>query len=172
MKDIEFNFNENFLEFFQKLKEALISMSIMQYPYCSIVFEIMFDANHYVIGVVLGQRNNKKMHVIYYVNKTLEKAQINYAITKKNLLAIVFVIDKFFSYLVGSKIIVYSDHITIKYLLRKKDIKPSVILWVLMLQEFHIDIRHKKGSENMVTINLSRLTDSNKEKFPLYNFFP
>lgn len=58
MKDVEFNFNENFLEFFQKLKEALILMLLMQYPYCSILFEIMFDVNQYVIGVVLGQRNN------------------------------------------------------------------------------------------------------------------
>jgi hypothetical protein len=69
---------------------------------------------------------------------------LNYATTEKELLAMVFAIDKFRSYLVGAKVIVYSDHAALKYLLTNKDAKPWLIRWILLLQEFDIDIRDKK----------------------------
>ncbi len=55
---------------------------------------------------------------------------------KKELLAVVFAIDKFRSYLVGAKVIVYTDHAALKYLLTKKDAKPHLLPWILLLQEF------------------------------------
>ena len=55
---------------------------------------------------------------------------------EKELLAAVFAMDKFMSYLVGAKVIVYTDHATLKYLLTKKDAKPRLIHWILLLQEF------------------------------------
>ena len=75
-------------------------------------------ASDYAIGTVLGQRTDKKLHVIYYASRTLDQAQMNYAMTKE-LLAVVFTLDKFCSYLVGDKIIIYIDHATIRYLLNK-----------------------------------------------------
>ncbi|XP_042423448.1 uncharacterized protein LOC122011078 [Zingiber officinale] len=80
---------------------------------------------------------------------------MNYSITEKELLAIVFAIDKFKSYLVGSKVIVYSDHAAIRYLLNKKDVKPRSIRWILLLQEFNLEIRDKKGAENVMADHLS-----------------
>ena len=71
--------------------------------------------------------------------------QLNYATTKKELLAIVFAIDKFRSYLVGAKVIVYTDHAALKYLLTKKDAKSRLIRWILLLQEFYLEIKDKKG---------------------------
>ena len=62
-------------------------------------------------------------HTIYYASKVLNDAQINYATTEKELLAIVFALENFWSYLVGSKIVIYTDHTTIKYLLHKADSK-------------------------------------------------
>jgi len=85
----------------------------------------MCDASDYAVDAVLGQRKDKKMRVIYYASKTLNGAQVNYATIEKELLAVVYAIDKFRQYLVRSKIIVYIDHLTIKYLLSKKDVKPS-----------------------------------------------
>ena len=99
----------------------------MQPPDWSQPFEIMCDASDYAVGTVLGQRKDKKLHAIYYASRTLDEAQINYATTEKELLAIVFAIDKFHSYLVGSKIIIYTDHAAIRYLLSKKDAKSRLI---------------------------------------------
>jgi hypothetical protein len=72
----------------------------------------------------LRQTKDKKHHAISYASKTLTGPQLNYATTKKELLAIIFAINKFRSYLVGVKVIVYSNHTTLKYLLSKKDAKP------------------------------------------------
>ena len=75
------------------------------------------------------------------------------------MLAIVYALEKFRSYLVGSKVIVYTDHAAIKYLLTKADSKPRLIRWILLLQEFDLVIQDKKGSENLVADHLSRLVN-------------
>src|SRR6185312_15777580 len=120
-------------------------------------FEIMCDASDYAVGAVLGQRKDGKVHAIYYPSKTLNEAQVNYATTEKELLAVVFAFEKFRSYIVNSKVIVYTDHAAVKYLLSKKDAKPRLIRWILMLQEFDVEIRDKKGVENVVADHLSRM---------------
>jgi len=93
----------------------------------------MCDASYYAVGAVLGQQKGRIFHTIYYASKVLNDAQINYATTKKELLAIVYALEKFRSYLVGSKIVIYTDHATIKYLLHKADSKPRLIRWIMLL---------------------------------------
>jgi hypothetical protein len=66
--------------------------------------------------------------------------QLNYATTEKELLAVVFAFEKFRSYIMNSKVIVYIDHTAIKYLLAKKDAKTRLIRWILLLQEFDVEI--------------------------------
>ena len=87
----------------------------------------MCDASDFAVGAVLGQWRDKQAYVIYYISHTLDEAQVNYATTKKELLAVVHAMEKFHSYLVGSKVIVYTDHSALKYLLAKKDAKPRLI---------------------------------------------
>src|SRR3954464_13669330 len=82
---------------------------------------------------VLGQRVDKKLNVIHYASKTLYSAQKNYATTEKEFLAVVFACDKFREYIVDSKVIIHTDHAAIKYLMQKKDAKPRLIRWVLLL---------------------------------------
>nr|XP_016507125.1 PREDICTED: uncharacterized protein LOC107824834 [Nicotiana tabacum] len=110
-----------------------------------------------LLGAVLGQRKDKLMHPIYYASRTLSGAQLNYTVTKKEILAVVFAFDKFRSYLIGSKVIVYTDHAALRYFIEKKDSKPRMIRWVLLLQEFDLEIRDCKGTENQVADHLSRL---------------
>ena len=118
----------------------------------------MCDLSDYAVGVVLGQMCDKKPFVIHYASKTLDTAQVNYSTTKKELLAVVFALDKFRSYLIGLPIVCFTDHATLKYLLSKKVAKPRLIRWILLLQEFDIIIKDKKGVENVVADHLSRLT--------------
>ncbi|KAL2492590.1 Reverse transcriptase domain-containing protein [Abeliophyllum distichum] len=104
VKDVPYVFSEECLLAFNTLKEKLISAPVIIAPNWSLSFELMCDASYYVVGVVLGQRKDKIFHVIHYANKTLNDAQLNYATTEKELLAVVYAFDKFRSYLVGSKV--------------------------------------------------------------------
>ena len=109
--------------------------------------------------------------MIYYASRTLNDAQLNYATTEKELLAIVFAFDKFRPYLIGNKVVVHTDHSAIKYLKTKKDAKPRLIRWVLLLQEFDVEIKDKKGTENLVADHLSRLEGA-RDDVPVNDEFP
>lgn len=95
--------------------------------------------------------------MIYYASKTLNAAQVSYTTTEKELLAIIFALDKFRSYLLGNKVVVFTDHAAIRYLLSKENVKPRLLRWLLLIQEFHIEIKDKCGKENVVADHLSRL---------------
>jgi hypothetical protein len=83
----------------------------------------MYGASDYVVGAVVGRSKHKKHYAMSYMSKTLTGPQLNYTTMEKELLAVVFAIKKFRSYLVGAKVIVYIDHATLKYLLMKKGAK-------------------------------------------------
>jgi hypothetical protein len=144
-KDVAFDFDEKCWAAFGTLKSALVRAPIIQPLDWSQPFKIMCDASDYAVGAVLGQRKEGRVHAVYYARKTLSEAQLNYATTEKEFLAVVFAFEKFRSYIVNSKVIVYTDHAAIKYLLAKKDAKPRLIRWILLLQEFDVEICDKKG---------------------------
>ena len=155
MQGVPFELNDPCMNAFELLKKMLILVPIVVALDWNLPFEIMCDAGDFAVRTVLGQREEKVFYAIYYASQTLNDAQLNYATTEKELLAIA--LDKLRPYLIGNKTIVSTDHYAIKYLMTKKDVKPRLIRWVLLLQEFDVEIRDKKGSENMVADHLLRL---------------
>ncbi|CAN6552399.1 unnamed protein product [Malus baccata var. baccata] len=140
-KDVPFQFDEECESAFKQLKEKLTSAPITVPPDWSLPFELMCDASDYALGAVLGQRKDKQLHVIYFASRTLNDAQLNYSTTEKELLAVVFALDKFRSYLIGTK--------------------------------FDIEIRDKKGSENVVADHLSRMVhEEHEHNVPILETFP
>ncbi|GKC65005.1 reverse transcriptase domain-containing protein [Tanacetum coccineum] len=150
-KDIPFIFLKECIESFNILKKKLTEAPILVAPDWDLPFEIMCDASDYAVGAVLGQQ----------------------------LLAVVYAFEKFRPYLVLSKTIVYTDHSALKYLLAKHNAKPRLLRWILLLQEFDVIIRDKKGAENLAADHLSRLENPHQdvienkkitETFPLETF--
>ncbi|KAK6133005.1 hypothetical protein DH2020_033296 [Rehmannia glutinosa] len=146
-KDDAFIFSNECLQAFETLKTTLVTAPILVAPDWSQPFELMCDASDFAVGAV------------------------NYTTTEKEMLAIVFAFDKFRSYLIGTKMIVHTDHAAIKYLFDKKDAKPRLIRWILLLQEFDVEINDRKGCENVVADHLSRLENQVVMRFLKKNIF-
>ncbi|GJW43974.1 reverse transcriptase domain-containing protein [Tanacetum coccineum] len=163
-KETPFVFSEECVDSFNTLKRRLTEAPILIAPDWDLPFELMCDASDFAIGAVLGQRKNKHFQPIHYASKTMNEAQTHYTTTEKELLAVVYAFEKFRSYLVMSKSIVYTDHSAIKYLFAKKDAKARLMRWILLLQEFDIEIRDKKGAENLAADHLSRLENPHQDK--------
>ena len=111
--------------------------------------------------------------MVYYASKTLNEVQRNYITTEEELLVVIYALDKFQAYLVGSDIVIFTGQSALKYLLTKKDAKVRLIRWVLVLQEFNPQIKDKTGVENVVADHLSRLTIAhNTHSPPINDEFP
>lgn len=110
------------------------------------------DSGDIGVGVLLGQRREKRMHVIYYAIHVVNPTQLNYATTKKELLVVVYAFEKFRAYLLGSKVIVHTDHAAMKYLFVKQECKPRLLRWIMLLQEFDLEIWDKKDVKTLFQI--------------------
>ena len=172
-KDVKFIWDADCQKSFKELKAYLTTTPIVRAPNWRLPFEVMCDASDLAIRAVLRQREGEKPYVVYYASKTLNEARRNYTTTENELLAVVYALEKFRAYLVGSDIIIFTDHSALKYLLTKKKAKARLIRWVLLLQEFNLQIRDKKGVENVVANHLSRLTIiHNTHNTPINAEFP
>ncbi|KAD3337258.1 hypothetical protein E3N88_32778 [Mikania micrantha] len=138
-KDTPFVFDEECMKAFKFLKEKLMSAHVLVAPDWSLPSELMCDASDQAVGA-------------------------NYTTTEKELLAVVFAFDKFRSYLVLSKTTVFTYLSALRFLFAKKDAKPRLIRWIILLSEFDIEIRDKKGAENVAADHLSRLEDPERSE--------
>nr|GEY06478.1 reverse transcriptase domain-containing protein [Tanacetum cinerariifolium] len=156
-KDTSFIFSKECVEAFQTLKRKLNEAPILIALDWDMPFKLMCDARDFAIGAVLGQRQDKHFRPIHYASKTMTEAESNYTITEKGMLAVVYAFEKFRSYRIMNKSIVYTNHSALKYLFAKKDSKARLLRWVLLLQEFTFKVIDTKGAKNLAADHLSRL---------------
>nr|GEZ14225.1 reverse transcriptase domain-containing protein [Tanacetum cinerariifolium] len=154
-KDTPFFFSKEYIEAFQTHKIKLTKAPILIAPDWDMPFELMCDASDFAIGAVLGQRQEKHFRPIHYASKTITKAKSNYTIKEKEMLAVVYAFEKFQSYLIMNKSIMYTDYSALKYLFTKKDSKERLLHWVLLLQEFTFKVTDTKRAENLAADHLS-----------------
>lgn len=119
-KEAKFKFGTDKQKLFEELKKRLTEAPILIAPDWGLPFKLMCDASDVAVGVVLGKCKEKVFHFIYFYSKVLDATQINYIVIEKVILAVVYAFDKFRAYLVGTKVIMHTNHITIRYLLNKK----------------------------------------------------
>nr|GEV95841.1 DNA-directed DNA polymerase [Tanacetum cinerariifolium] len=154
-KDTPLVFSQECDDAFQTLKIMLTKTPILKASDWDMPFKLMCDASDYAIGVVLGQRRDKHFRPIHYASKTMTEAESKYTITEKEMLAVVYAFEKFRSYLIMNKSIVYTDHSALKYMFLKKYSKARLLRWVLLLQEFTFKVVDTKGAENLAADHLS-----------------
>ncbi|GJR99522.1 reverse transcriptase domain-containing protein [Tanacetum coccineum] len=117
---------------------------------------------------IRGQRIEKTTFTtvdVHYASKTMTEVETNYTTTEKEMLALVYAFEKFRSYLIMNKSVVYTDHSALKYLFNKKDAKARLLRWVLLLQEFDFKVIDTKGAENYAVDHLSRLENPYENVF-------
>ncbi|GJW25305.1 reverse transcriptase domain-containing protein [Tanacetum coccineum] len=166
-KNTPFIFSEDCILAFQTLKKKLTEAPILIAPNWDQPFEIMCDASDYAIGAVPGQKNEKAISTnsLRLAGKTMTEAETNYTTTEKEMLAVVYAFEKFRSYLIMNKSVVYTDHSALKYLFNKKDAKARLLRWILLLQEFDFSVIDTKGAENYAADHLSRLENPYENVF-------
>ncbi|GKB31261.1 reverse transcriptase domain-containing protein [Tanacetum coccineum] len=137
-----FIFSDECIQAFETLKK-LTEAPILIAPDWDLPFELMCDASVFAISAVLGQHHEKHFRPIHYASKTMTEAESHYSTTEKEMLAVVYAFEKFRSYLILNKSIVYTNHSTLKYLFAKKDSKAILLRWVLLLQKFKFKEIHE-----------------------------
>jgi hypothetical protein len=170
MKNDEFNWTNFCQEAFNTLKHQLSTAPILRGPDWTLPFHISSDASDTAIGAVLGQEEDHLPYAIYFINKNMTPAELNYTVTEKEFLAVIYVINKFRHYISGYSTFFHTDHLAIKYLMNKPITNARVTRWLLLLQEFDIAIVDRLGKENVVADFLSRLTPD--DDTPVDDSFP
>jgi hypothetical protein len=131
-KNAKFKWTYSCQEAFNTLKHQLSIVPILRGPDWTLPFHISSDASDTAIGVVLGQEENHLPYAIYFINKNMTPAELNYTVTKKEFLAVIYAINKFRHYITGYSTFVHTDHSSIKYLMNKPITNARVTRWLLL----------------------------------------
>ncbi|XP_043474040.1 uncharacterized protein LOC122506110 [Leptopilina heterotoma] len=150
---------------FDTLKLSLCQAPVLKYPNFEKEFTLITDASNVGLGAILSQDG----HPCYYISRTLNAPELNYTTTEKELLAIVWAVQRFRQFLLGRKFKILTDHQALKWLFNVKDASSRLMRWRLKLEEYDYEIQYKKGSENTAADALSRVhhVNSNDHSPPL-----
>lgn len=148
LKSVRFKWDEKCEKSFQTLKECLISSPILTFPQNAGTFVLVTDASNFVMGAVLSQIQNAKERVLAYASHNLNKSQQKYYTTKKELLAVVTFLRQFKHYLLGQKILLRTDHASLKWLKIFKEPEGKLARWLSIIEIFDLEIQHRPGSKH------------------------
>ncbi|KAL4125776.1 hypothetical protein QTP88_010016 [Uroleucon formosanum] len=160
-KGIEFIWTSECQEAFEKLKIILCNEPLLQYLDFEKPFIITCDASNYAVGCVLSQGVIPADLPIAYASRTLNKAEINYSTTEKELVAIMFGVKQFRPYVYGQKFTIITDHKPLTWLFSVKDPGSRLLRWRIKLDEFDYEIQYKSGKTNLNADALSRIKEIN-----------
>eukprot|EP00253_Pinus_taeda_P022517 PITA_22517 len=150
MKNAEFKWTNDCQKAFNELKHQLSTAPILRGPDWALPFHISSYALDTAIGAVLGQEENNLPYDIYFISKNMTSAELNYTVTEKEFLAVIYAINKFRHYITSYTTFVNTDHSAIKYLMNKLVTNARVTKWLLLLQEFDITIVNRPGLDHEI----------------------
>lgn len=142
---------------FTSLKKLLAEAPLLHYPDFSIPFRVATDASNYGIGACLYQVIDNEVRYIGFMARALTKSERNYSVTKRELLAIVYALKKFHTYLWGNKFYLYTDHKALIYIHTQDILNPMLVNWLDVICDYNFTIYHRPGIKNILPDALSRL---------------
>ena len=151
---------------FNDLKSRLCAAPILALPDFSVPFTIYTDASDLGLGAVLAQRRGEHEHVIAYASRTLTPAERNYSTTEKQCLAIVWTVNYWRPYLLGNAFDIVTDHQSLTWLQGLKEPKGRLARWILALQEYEFEIKHRPGRQHSNADTLSRFPRATTQQIP------
>jgi hypothetical protein len=156
-KEVEYLWTIVQQEAFDELKRRLVTAPILTAPDWTREFHVTVDASGWCLGAILWQLDaGNRECPIYYASRQMNPAEKNYTTTEREALAMVYACKKFRHYLLGYKVVFHTDHDSLKYLVNKPDLSGRLARWILLLQEFNIEVQFKKGKANANADFLSR----------------
>jgi len=153
---VKFVWTEKCEEAFKELKKHLVSSPILSYPDSQGCFILDTDASNHGLGAVLSQKQGGIEKVIAYFSRVLNKSERNYCVTRRELLAIVESLRSFHHYLYGSRFVVRTDHISLRWLMSFKNLEGQLARWLERIQQYDFEITYRGGKSHSNADGLSR----------------
>lgn len=162
-KDAKFIWIEECKLAFDTLKECLVIAPAPIVPYWNQLFHVNLDASSIMLGTVLVQLGEGKInHPITFASRKISLVEHNYTNTKQKGLAMVYALQKFHHYLLGSHFKFFTDNFMLWYLLNELVLGVRIYHWLLLFQEFNFEVVIKLGKQNVGPDHLSKLQSENK----------
>jgi len=152
---------------FKNIKEAFLKTNYLAFPDPNKEFILQTDASHNCIGGNLYQlKDNGDKGAVMFMSRTLKGSELNYCTTEKELLAILFCLQKARPLILGAKLKIVTDHQALTFMRKCRLLNSRLTRWILSIQEYNFEIEHCKGTENIVADTISRYSQNNEKSSP------
>ena len=134
-----------------------INTIVLKHPLPNVPYQLLTDSSDYALGAILTQvYEDDNQKIVVCASRTLKGPEINYFTSEKEMLAIIWSVEKFETYLFGAKITIKTDHRALTFLKICKFLSPRLMRWALSIQHYDIDIEYIRGKDNIIADLFSR----------------